>query len=339
MYIENAQVINLLSNPNSTNVPKTICTNGKLTTIVYETENKNVWDDFISNSKNGNFLFYRDYMDYHSDRFKDHSLMFFKGKNLVAVMPANIQHETLFSHDGLTFGGIISNKEMKTPLMIEIFESLKKYLCEIGVKKIFYKPAPHIYHKIPAEEDLYALFLSNAKLVGRDNSSTILMENKVNFDRNRKRCIKSAMKNEIEIKRSYDFKAFMALEEVFLNKRYGVKPTHTPEEMDFLSLKFPKNIKLFSADLDGQMIAGTIFYESETVAHCQYAAFTEKGKELHGEDLIMNYLFNDYYLGKKYVEFGKSTERFGRYLNENLIHYKEGFGARAIIYDHYIVEV
>ena len=48
------------------------------------------WDDFVKVSKNGTFLFLRAYMDYHSDRFLDHSLMFYNEKNkLIAVLPAN----------------------------------------------------------------------------------------------------------------------------------------------------------------------------------------------------------------------------------------------------------
>ena len=41
-----------------------------------------------------------------------------------------------------------------------------------GISKLIYKAIPHIYHTVPAEEDLYALFLLNAKLFRRDVSST-----------------------------------------------------------------------------------------------------------------------------------------------------------------------
>lgn len=79
----------------------------------YESKYKSQWDNFIDRSKNGVFLFYRDYMDYHSNKFEDFSLMFFNGNKLVAVMPANIEKDVVISHNGLTFGGIISDKKMK----------------------------------------------------------------------------------------------------------------------------------------------------------------------------------------------------------------------------------
>ena len=92
--------------------------------VKYSPEFKPQWDNFVSSSKNGVFLLYRDYMEYHSDRFRDHSLMFFKNGKLIGLMPANINNDVLNSHEGLTFGGIISDNEMKTPLMMEIFEKI-----------------------------------------------------------------------------------------------------------------------------------------------------------------------------------------------------------------------
>ena len=48
----------------------------QLNIVRYTAEQKTVWDSFVATSKNGTFLFMRDYMDYHADRFADHSLMF-----------------------------------------------------------------------------------------------------------------------------------------------------------------------------------------------------------------------------------------------------------------------
>lgn len=47
------------------------------------------WNGFVARSKNGTFLFDRRYMDYHSDRFEDYSLMFYREGRLYALMPAN----------------------------------------------------------------------------------------------------------------------------------------------------------------------------------------------------------------------------------------------------------
>lgn len=303
----------------------------------YEPKYKLQWDEFIAKSKNGVFLFYRDYMEYHSDRFADNSIMFFDSNSLVAVMPANTRDNVLFSHGGLTFGGIISDQRMKTSLMLNMFDVLKQYLKTQGIIKIVYKAIPHTYHSVPAEEDLYALFLHNAKLARRDVSSTISLKEKMAFSKGRKWCIKKSKEQGLEIGRSHDFNAFMGIEEDLLRKKYGVKPTHTADEMQLLASRFPENIKLFTAHKDDEMVAGVIIYESKNVAHTQYIAATDEGKEVYAVDLILDFLINDYYASKKYFDFGISTENNGRYLNEGLIGHKEGFGARATVYDFYEV--
>ena len=68
------------------------------------------WNEFVERSKNGTFLFHRSYMDYHADRFTDHSLMVWNKGRLSALLPANEHDGTLYSHQGLTYGGLITNQ-------------------------------------------------------------------------------------------------------------------------------------------------------------------------------------------------------------------------------------
>ena len=300
----------------------------------YNAKEKELWDNFVRNSKNGVFFFLRDYMEYHSDRFEDHSLIFLKNNKPVALMPANIDDDIIFSHAGLTFGGIITNRKMKTSLMLEIFDALKKYLKANGFKKILYKAIPHIYHLYPAEEDLYALFINNAILVKREVSSTIEMAHKIQYSRNIKRNIKKVQNEDLNVKRSHDFGNFMILKEEQLLKKYGLKPTHTADEMEYLASKFPENIKLFAAEQNGRMIGGVVIYENENVIHAQYQEATELGMDLHVPSLLFDKIIN-HYSGKKYFDFGISTENNGFYLNKGLIGFKERFGARSTVYDSY----
>ena len=62
----------------------------QLSVVRYTSDQKIVWDSFVAASRNGTFLFMRDYMDYHADRFTDYSLMFYKGGRLLALLPGNI---------------------------------------------------------------------------------------------------------------------------------------------------------------------------------------------------------------------------------------------------------
>ena len=91
--------------------------------------------------------------------------------------------------------------------------------------------------------------------------------------------------------------------------------------------------------MNDNMVAGVIVYESENVAHMQYIAANDDGKKLLSTDFIFDFLINEYYKNKKYFDFGISTEKEGRFLNIGLITFKEEFGARAVVYDTYELEV
>ena len=224
---------------------------------------------------------------------------------------------------------------MDVNLMLQIFDELKEYLKENGFKKLIYKAIPHIYHSYLSDEDLYALFVNNATLIRRDVSSTINMDVKIPFSKNMKRNKKKAENKGLKLKRSHDFDTFMGLKEEQLLKKYGKNPTHTAEEMEYLAGKFPENIKLFAVECNGEMVDGLLIYESENVVHAQYQGATERGMKLCASSLIYDKIINHYCHGKKYFDFGISTENNGRYLNHGLIDFKERFGARSVVYDSY----
>lgn len=312
-----------------------------ITVSKYSPEQKSLWDDFVSRAKNGAFLFYRDYMEYHVDRFPDASLLFFdKDAQLIALLPSTSKDgDVLSSHAGLTFGGLVCGNSMKVGLMLEVFDALVAHARHAGFTRLIYKAIPHIYHRVPAEEDLYALFRNDARLFRRDVSSTIDMSERLSFSKGRKWSIKQALKNKIEVGRSDDFATFIGIEKHVLESRHGKHPVHTAEELRLLATRFPDQIKLFAASLAGEMLAGVVIYESEQVAHAQYISATDAGKATGATDLVLNHLINEYYVDKKYFDFGISTEDDGLYLNEGLAANKQGFGARAVVYDFYEIDL
>ncbi|OCL85605.1 GNAT family N-acetyltransferase [Arcobacter porcinus] len=308
--------------------------------IRYKLEQKSIWNDFVKNSKNIHFFFQRDYMEYHSDRFDDFSLMVFdKTDKLIAILPANIKEDILYSHQGLTFGGFLIDDRMKTETMLEIFDSLKCFLKEQDIKKVVYKCIPYIYHIKPSEEDRYALFRNDAKLIRRDVTSTIDLTDQVRYSKGRKWTINKAKKESIETFESNDYETFWKLLTGVLELNHEAKPVHTLEEMIKLVSLFPKNIKLFLAKKDEKIISGALIYENQNIVHTQYLANSEEGRELGALDLLIDYLVKNIYKTKKYFDFGISNENAGKYLNTGLIAQKEGFGARAIAHDFYELEI
>lgn len=310
-----------------------------ITVHLYNTEKKTEWDEFIKNSKNSTFMHNRDYMDYHCDRFKDFSLMFYENENLIALMPASKHEDEIRSHGGLTYGGIISNRKMTTPKMLDIFEELKKFLQEKKIKKLLYKRVPSIYFSYPSDEDLYALFINDAKLTRRDVSTSIYLKDKIDFNERRRRNIKKAIKNNLIFKQTDDFAGYMNLLAEVLQAQHGVQPVHTTEEIKMLSERFSNNIKLYASYLDDKMLAGVVIFETPEVAHAQYIANSEEGKNVGALDFVFDKLINEVYQDKTYFDFGISNEDGGRYLNLGLVGQKQEFGGRAVVHDFYEMEI
>lgn len=308
-----------------------------LTLKRYTAENLHQWNDFVKTSKNGFFMFNRGYMDYHVDRFSDHSLMVYdEGGSLVAILPANERDGVLYSHQGLTFGGFITGRKMRTPQMVELVEDLKTYAKDNSFSKVVYKAIPHFYHQQPAEEDLYALFCGGAKVVRVDVSSTIDYTTKrYPFSSSRKSGLAKAKKEGFVVTDTLDFAAFFGMMNAVLETKYETTATHTAAEMQLLQSRFPENIRGYACQRGNEVLAGAIVYETPTVAHTQYLAATDEGKNTGALDFLLQHLIDVIYTGKKYFDFGISTERAGQFLNEGLIAQKEGAGARATVHQFY----
>lgn len=308
--------------------------------LLYKPDLKALWNQYVDYSKNGTFLFRREYMDYHADRFEDHSLMIYRKGKLYALLPANRVNDTLYSHQGLTYGGLVTSFEATTVEILEVFCQINNYLRANGFKKVIYKAMPFIYHIHPAQEDLYALFkISHAQLIGRNISSTIFQSNKIKFIESRKSGIRKANRSGITIKESDDFVSFWEILDTNLKNKYGIAPVHSLAEIELLHSLFPQNIKLYLVYQDDMPLGGTVIYKTQQVIHTQYISASLKGKELGVLDLLFDYLINSEYASYPYFDFGQSTEQMGSVLNESLIFQKEGFGGRGVMYDIYEYDI
>jgi len=307
----------------------------------YSSTNHNAWNQFIKESKNGTFLLEREYMEYHSNRFTDHSLLIYQDSKLISILPANESEREFISHGGLTYGGLILSDTISAESTLACFDSIINYLKIQNFKTFFYKTIPHIYHKKPAEEDLYALFRNNASLIRRDISSSIPLftDSAPNFSSRRIRGIRKANKHNLQCQESSDLEKFYEILSKNLETKHQVQPTHSLEELYLLKNLFPENIKLFTSENENGLLAGVIIYETETVAHAQYISNTETGKDLGALDILFSYLIKEVYKNKRYFDFGISTTKQGLELNAGLIQQKEEFGARGIVYDTYLIKI
>ena len=314
---------------------------GKYHVEKYSSIRYDLWNEFVANAKNATFLFHRDFMEYHKDRFEDYSLLIFDdNQELIAVLPANRIGETLFSHQGLTYGGIVIHKKTKLSDFISIAKSVFEYLNAEQFQKINFKEIPHIYTQIPSDELQYLMFLMQGNLVRRDVLSVLDLSNNFAFSRDRKNGIKRGFKNDLVVKEESNFESFW--NEILipnLEVKHQAKPVHSLEEIQLLFSKFPKNIRQFNVYQNDKIVAGTIVFETDLVAHSQYISGNSDKNELGSLDFLHDYLISNVFKDKKYFDFGISNENQGKNINEGLLYWKESFGARAISQDFYEVEI
>ena len=306
---------------------------------IYQSKFKSVWNAFVSHSKNATFLLQRDFMEYHQDRFEDFSLIIFKKKKLVALLPANRVENDLHSHQGLTYGGFLLSKDVRFEIVLNSFKALLQFLNEQKIISLYIKEIPSIYHHMPSEEIRYLNFILKAELIRRDTLSVIDTKNRMKFSGSRCEGIKRAQKNNLRIVEDADFEAFWnSILNVNLKMKHDASPVHSLEDILYLKQKFPNNIKQFNVYHKDKIVAGATIFETSQVAHCQYISGNEDKNTLGSLDILHDYLIHTVYSDKRYFDFGTSNENSGKNINEGLQFWKEGFGARTITQDFYKID-
>jgi hypothetical protein len=317
----------------------TFRTTAGLNVVRYSPEHRKEWDAHVAQSRNGVFLFHRAYMEYHADRFRDHSLLVRDERGATAaILPANADDEGLVSHGGLTFGGLVVGPRTGAAATFSALQGVLEYMAGAGLGRLLYKAVPHMYHRSPAEDDLYAVFRCGGRLVRRDIGSAVRCGARLPVTKGRKSSLKVARRAGVVVAEDDAIEEFMELEAAQLIERHGVHPVHTGAEMRRLADAFPANIRLHTAREGGALVGGMIVYESDRVAHAQYIATTHRGREVCALDAIVDHLLSRVYAKKAWFDFGISSESAGTVLNEGLIANKESYGARGVVHDFYLLE-
>ena len=321
----------------------------KVEVIRYTSAHEPLWDAFVRASRNGVFLFERQYIDYHSDRFPDHSLLFFDvSHRLVALLPATELTESgervISSHGGLTFGGFVLSPEARSRDVLRIFDAALAYMRHLGFARFVYKAVPDIYHQLPSQEEEYALWLHGFHLEVCNLSTAIDLRCALSLrpDRNRLRGCRKAQRHGFTIVETTDLNELWPIVEHSLLQRHGVRPVHSLSEISLLRSRFPSRIRTFVAMRDGKVEGGVVMFESAQVAHSQYAHASDSARSQGVIDYLYTYLIGYYQTHRpaiRYFDFGISNEHRGRYLNPGLVNYKEDFGGRGVCYKVYSLEL
>lgn len=306
----------------------------------YLPEDYSQWNAFISSAKNATFLFQRDFMEYHSDRFEDFSLIILDGEKWVAVLPANIVNDEVFSHQGLTYGGLVFTQKHKATETEGILNSLKIFLKEESIIGLKIKTIPAIYNTISTQELDYFLFQSGAVLYRRDMNLAIDLQSDWQLSKSKLKHF-NKIEIEMELVEENDFSPFWnSVLKPVLEKKYTTLPVHTLEEITSLKKMFPANIRQFSAYLDGKILAGITIFESENVAKSQYGAVNSDGEKSRALDFLFINLIKKYKSeGKKFFDMGIVNENEGKFYNSGLLNQKNELGCAVFNHDFYSLKL
>ena len=296
-------------------------------------ENTTIWDNFINCSNNGTLFHYRSFLNYHENiTFSDHSLLFYKEKKLVALLPAAVDGNQFRSHPGISFGGFIHHKHCSFSDTQNIINAFLNYVKQMNYKKIQITIPPKCYNYSSSDYFEFCLTTNGFQLLKLELSNVLQLGNDPDvlyesYKSSARQADRKARKSGVLINESEDFDVFYNILSENLSMRHNVIPTHTLAELKKLKKLFPSKINLFTANLDGEIIAGVInFICNQNTILAFYISHNAKYQNMRPLNLLFTHIFqwaitNNY----QYYDFGLFTENGNP--NLSLARFKESFGS------------
>jgi hypothetical protein len=303
------------------------------------------WDALVSRSPMGTLLHTRKFLSYHGERFDDRSLLIADEANkLLGVFPAAVSpgdKQVVITHPGVTYGGIVHDGSLRGSRMLEAMQSIAGYYADRGFKELKYKAVPFIYHSIPMQEDIYALSRLGAIRYRCDISATADLSNLRPMSTRRRRCLAKAEKCGVELKLDFaHLSEFWDILKENLASKHEKTPVHSVAELTLLKERFDDEIQLVVALSGGRVVAGSLLFDTPSVCHAQYFASTADGRAVGALDAVVNYSFAlAKSAGRRFFDFGISSDIEGTYLNDGLHSYKIEFGSGTTVYEFYNVSL
>jgi len=306
----------------------------------FEDRDREAWDRLVEEGGKGTLLHTRRFLDYHGERFVDRSLVFRdRGGHLRGVFPAaqSTEHpDTVVSHPGATVGGLVSDPLVTGLPFATMLQDAYAHWAGLGYRRLRYRAVPWIYHNEPRQEDLYYLWRSGATLAVRQLSECIDLRNVV---KRRVRRYPKAEAISLQFGAAYLPQLWPVIE-ASLDARHHVRPIHSVDEIVDLSARFPDEIVTIAAVTNAGVVGGAVLFCSANVVHLQYCISSAEGMAVNSGDILV-YRAIEYARERNanFFDFGISTDRAGRSLNEGLHRFKIKFGAGTIVYEQYELEL
>jgi hypothetical protein len=313
--------------------------------VKYTETKKDLWEKIVADSVNGTFLHTRKFLSYHGNKFDDQSLLVYDQDGILrAIFPAACDPQDskiIISHPGITYGGLVHDGWVHGQRCLDLLSQLRDFYAAAGFREIIYKAIPWIYHRVPAQDDIYALFRLGAECYRVDLSATVDLQNRIAMTERRSRALKKAARSDLQISNDFEYMpAYWQILAENLKIRYGKTPVHSIQELSLLKEKYPDQIELITAISGNKVMAGSLLFHCPSLIHAQYFASSRAAREISALDLVVEYcLEKSKQIGKRFFDFGISTEQQGMHLNDSLHTFKCEFGAGASVYEFYKIKI
>lgn len=242
----------------------------KIAISEYEEKYKNAWNDFVSKSSNGTIFHNLNFLAYHPrERFDERHLIFFRGPNIVGVMPMAVLKDgkdTLArSPYGGSYGGVAFPCHFSFAHSEELVKSMHTFFKDNDFSEVRITPPPEIYGRIPSNYIEFNMMANGFQLTRREVTSVIKL-NSFNSDpfkimeKRSRSAVKKALKEGVKIvESSKDYESFYnILKET--KDRHHAQPTHTLEELNKICSLVPGSIKLDIAYVEKDPAAGILYF-------------------------------------------------------------------------------
>ncbi|MCP2027243.1 hypothetical protein L1276_002400 [Flavobacterium sp. HSC-32F16] len=312
-----------------------------LTVKKYDQNDYKIWNDFVSQAKNATFLFHRDFMEYHNDRFQDFSLLIFEEEKLKAILPANKSGNSIYSHQGLTYGGLVFLRKLNGEKAALILDAVLAFLKENNIETFYYKPIPSFYFPDGNQEIDFFLLKRGAVVERKEMNLAVNLNLPLKISKSKLKHFRRIENLDLDIIEEDNFGPFWTeVLEPRLIEKFNAKPVHSKDEITLLKSRFPQYIKQYSVYQNDEIIAGITLFETKNVVKSQYGAITKNGEEVRALDFLFINLIHKYKRkGKHFFDMGIVNEDNELGYHPGLLKQKEELGCTVYNQDFYKLDI
>ncbi len=264
--------------------------------------------------------------------------MAFLNDELVCVMPAHEDNKTLYSHNGLTYGGLVYSADLNPKQIALCLKSILQYLEQNNIETLHIKTIPQCYYNKP-DLTLQKLYSQLNAEPYRSDVLSIVKPNEVSYSRDRKAGIKRGVKHNLVVQETDDLSQFW--NDILipnLKHKHGSLPVHSLDEITLLKSRFNKQIRQFNVYYNDHLVAGTTIFDTKNVARSQYMSSNHLKNKLGSLDFLHSHLLETVFKDKSFFDFGASNLDSGKKISEGLLYWKSGFGTKKYNHDFYKIE-